>query len=72
MTLNDLQKYLLSVFKLTLETKQEVLLDCDMNQLALKTAKHCFDYNLVDDLENGTIGTSEIMRWLNKQSGKLY
>ncbi|CDW72278.1 ef hand family protein [Stylonychia lemnae] len=68
----ELKKYLLCIFKISLETKNEILFDFDLEKLAENSAKDCFEYNLEDDFDQGTLNVDAVLRWLNKKGGKIY
>eukprot|EP00347_Sterkiella_histriomuscorum_P010583 403375721 len=68
----DLKKYFQCVFKISLETQNEIIFDYDLEKLAEQTAKDCFSYNLEEDLVEGSIPIEGIFRWTNKKGGKIY
>ena len=47
--MKNLKRFLLCIFKLALEYKQEIILDYDLSVLSEKVAVNCFEFCKVED-----------------------
>merc|ERR1712060_200870 len=56
------------IFKLALESSNEIMIDYPLDQLAKDVANACFDFNGVEDKERGEVHLNQVMNFLNKQS----
>ena len=56
------------IFKLSLESSNEIMLDYPLEKLAKDVANSCFAFNEVEDLARGEVRLNQIMNYINKQS----
>mmetsp|Transcript_14272 Transcript_14272/g.19368 ORF Transcript_14272/g.19368 Transcript_14272/m.19368 type:complete len:159 (+) Transcript_14272:453-929(+) len=66
--LSEFQTLLFFLFKLSLESGSEIMIDYPLEKLAKMTVTSCFQHEGIDDLTNGEVRLNQIMHWLNKQS----
>ena len=64
----ELQQFLFFIFKLSLESGNEIMLDYPLDTLTQDVAKACFTFNGIEDLDKGEIRFDQVMKYLNKQS----
>lgn len=65
---HEFSKYLHFIFKLSLENKNEIMLDYDLETLAKEVATAAFVFNKLDPKSKDEIHLNQIMNFMNKQS----
>ena len=61
----EFRSFLFFIFKLSLETSSEILLDYDLNKLADQVAAKAYEFAGVDK-RTGHLSMGQIMQFLNK------
>lgn len=64
----ELRNFLHFIFKLSLETGNEIMLDYPIDKLTTDVSKACFVFNGIEDLDNGEVRFDQVMKFMNKQS----
>jgi len=62
-TMKNFKRFLLCIFKLSLEHKQEVLLDYDLDKLSDQVAVKCFEFNGIEDTKKGQIDHKQVLKF---------
>ena len=64
---SEFRSFLFFIFKLSLESSTEILLDYDLNKLSDEVATKAFEF-AGEDPKKGTIEMNQVMQFLNKVS----
>ena len=64
--LREFQTFLHFIFKLSLESQDEIMLDYPLDKLAKEVATAAFQFNNLTDLENDEIHLNQVMNFMNK------
>lgn len=64
----ELKRLINFIFKLSLETSNEILLDYDLEELANAVTLDAFKHSGVEDIKKGLLDFKQVMSFINKVS----